>query len=390
MNRAASNPIRVALFHPSLIHGGIQRVFVNLARGFLEHGLSVDMVQASPEGNFRDQVPAGVRLVDLNAGRALTSLVPLVRYLRRERPDVIISGAIQTNVVAAWAKLLARIPTRLILTEHNIISVITTNALMFRTRVMPFFVRQFYPWADDLVAVSQGTAEDLALLMGVPVGLIHVIYNPILGPEFWRRAAEPLADKTFAADPRPVILAVGRLHYHKDYPTLLRAMAIVRRTTNARLVFLGDGEERGNLVALARHLDIDSSVSFLGDVSNPLPYMKWATSLALSSVVEALPTVLIEALAVGLPIVATDCPTGPREILCDGAYGTLVPVGDSAALAEALMRVLGWPHRTAIPDEALARFRYDHVIGKYLGMLGVTDSTQHPAYLQADMPTPEY
>ena len=389
MNRAASNPIRVALFHPSLIHGGIQRVFVNLARGFLEHGLAVDMVQAAPEGNFRDQVPAGVRLVDLNAGRALTSLVPLVRYLRRERPDVIISGAIQTNVVAVWAKLLARIPTRLILTEHNIISVITTNALMFRTRVMPFFVRQFYPWADDLVAVSQGTAEDLALLMGVPVGLIHVIYNPILGPEFWRRAAEPLADKTFAADPRPVILAVGRLHYHKDYPTLLRAMAIVRRTTNARLVFLGDGEERGNLVALARHLDIDSSVSFLGDVSNPLPYMKWAASLALSSVVEALPTVLIEALAVGLPIVATDCPAGPREILCDGTYGTLVPVGDSAALAEALLRVLGWPHRIASPDEAIARFRYDHVIGKYLAMLGVTDSTQHPAYLQAGMATPE-
>jgi glycosyltransferase involved in cell wall biosynthesis len=157
----------------------------------------------------------------------------------------------------------------------------------------------------------------------------------------------------------------------------------VRRTTNARLVFLGDGEERGNLVDLARQLDVDSSVSFLGDVPNPLPYMKGAASLALSSVVEALPTVLIEALAVGLPIVATDCPTGPREILRDGACGVLVPVGDSAALAEALLRILDRPHRVAIPDEALARFRDDHVIGKYLAILGVTDSTQHPAYMQA-------
>jgi glycosyltransferase involved in cell wall biosynthesis len=379
MNRAASNPIRVALFHPSLIHGGIQRAFVNLARGFLEHGLAVDMVQAAPEGSFRDQVPAGVRLVDLNASRALTSLVPLVRYLRRDRPDALISGAIQTNVVAVWAKRLARVPTQLILTEHNIISAITNNAPMFRTRVMPFFVRRYYPWADELVAVSQGAAEDLASLMGIPADLIHVIYNPIVGPEFWRRAAEPLADKTFAADPRPVILAVGRLHYHKDYPTLLQAVAIVRRTTNARLVFLGDGEERGNLVALARQLDVDSCVSFLGDVPNPLPYMKGAASLALSSVVEALPTVLIEALAVGLPIVATDCPTGPREILRDGAYGTLVPVGDSAALAEALLRVLQRPCPPSIPCEALARFGHDHVIGKYLAMLGVAGATRHPA-----------
>ncbi|MGA7766831.1 MAG: glycosyltransferase [Candidatus Sulfotelmatobacter sp.] len=387
MNRAASNPMRVALFHPSLIHGGIPRVFANLARGFLERGLAVDMVQATPEGSFREQVPVGVHLVDLNASRALTSVFPLVRYLRRERPDAMISGAIQTNIAAVWAKWLAQVPTRLILTEHNIISAITNNAPMFRTRVTPFFVRRFYPWADELVAVSQGAAEDLAMLLGVPPNRIHVIYNPIIGPEFWRRAAEPLADRAFAADPRPVILAVGRLHYHKDYPTLLQAMAIMRRATNARLVFLGDGEERGNLVALARQLNVDSCVSFLGDVPNPLPYMKGSAALALSSIVEALPTVLIEALAVGLSIVATDCPTGPREILCDGAHGTLVPVGDSAALAEALARVLQQPRRPSIPDEALARFRHDHVISKYLSILEVNGNTQHPSSLQAGIAT---
>jgi glycosyltransferase involved in cell wall biosynthesis len=288
-----------------------------------------------------------------------------------------------------WAKRLARVPTRLILTEHNIISAIITNARLFRTRATPFFVRRFYPWADDVVAVSQGAAEDLALHMSVPANVIHVIYNPIVGSEFWRRAAEPLADATFGTDQRPVILAVGRLHYHKDYPTLLRAMAIVLRTINARLVFLGDGEERGNLVALARQLEVDSSVTFLGDVPNPLPYMKRAALLALSSVVEALPTVLIEALAVGLPIVATDCPCGPSEILCNGAYGILVPVGDSAALAEALVGVLQRADRPDIPDEALARFQHDHVIGKYLAMIGVTGGTQDAAYLQASVATPE-
>ena len=238
MNRGNPNPFRVALFHPCLIHGGIPRVFANLARGFLEHGLAVDMVQATPEGGFRDQVPTGVNLVDLNARRALTSVLPLVRYLSRNRPDAMISGAIQTNIAAVWAKRLAGVPTHLILTEHNNISAIVAHARMFRTRVTPLFVKRFYPWADDLVAVSQGAAEDLAMLLRVPADVVHVIYNPIIGPEFERRAAEPLADETFAADQRPVILAVGRLHYHKDCPTLLRAMAIVRRTTNSRLVFL--------------------------------------------------------------------------------------------------------------------------------------------------------
>lgn len=364
-------------------------MFVNLARGFLEHGLAVDMVQAMREGGFRDQVPSGVRLVDLNASRALTSVGPLVRYLKRERPDAMICGAIQTNVAAVWAKRLARVPTRLILTEHNVISAITTDAPMLRTRVAPFFVRRFYPWADELVAVSQGAGHDLASLMGVPAERVRVIYNPIVGPELWKRADERLGNTAFSADPRPAILAVGRLHYHKDYPTLLRAMAIVRRTANARLVFLGDGEERANLVALAQQLHLESCVSFLGEVANPLPYMKQAAALALSSVVEALPTVLIEALAVGLPIVATDCPTGPREILCDGSSGDLVPVGDSAALAAGLLRVLQQTRRTSIPHEALERFRHDHVIGQYLQILGIDCSNQAPSFPEANVRTAE-
>jgi glycosyltransferase involved in cell wall biosynthesis len=364
-------PHRVALFHPSLTCGGIPQVFINLARGFLEHGLAVDMIQATPEGGFRDAVPDGVRLVDLSARRALTSLAPLVRYLRRERPHIMISGAVQTNIVAVWARRLAAVPMRLILTEHNIISVITTNARMLRTRTTPFLIRQFYPWADDIVAVSHGAAQDLAHILG-PAKRIHVIYNPVVGPEFWRRAAEPLIDPRFDADPRPVILAVGRLHYHKDYPTLLRALALVRNEIDVRAVFLGDGEERDRLLTLARELNVESAVSFLGNVSNPLPYMKRAAVLALSSVVEALPTVLIEALAVGLPIVATDCPTGPREILCDGAFGSLVPVRDSQRLAEALSRVLQSQRGTAVPEEALARFRQDRVIGEYLQLIGLS------------------
>ncbi len=256
----------------------------------MERGLAVDLVQATTNDEFRHAVPEGVRLIDLNAGRALTSLLPLVQYLRRERPQVMISGAIQTNLVAAWAKRLAGIPMKVVLTEHNVISAITADAPMIRTRMTPFLVRQFYPWADQLVAVSQGAARDLSHTMGGHDEKIHVIYNPIIGPDFWQRSSDPLNDFRIESDTRPIVLAVGRLHYHKDYPTLLRAFAILRRSIEARLVFLGDGEERRALEDLTHELELGASVSFLGNVTNPLPYMKCAKALALSSVVEALPT----------------------------------------------------------------------------------------------------
>jgi glycosyltransferase involved in cell wall biosynthesis len=371
-NRSSGSP-RIALFHPCLIHGGIPRVFVNLAQGFLDSGIAVDMVQATPEGGLRDQVPSGVRLIDLNASRALTSVLPLMRYLRRERPDAMIAGGIQTNIAAVWARQLTGIPVRLVLTEHNIVSAIVKDAPMLRTRVTPIFLRCFYRWAEELVAVSEGAAADLASILRVQQDAVRVIYNPVISPEFWLRSKEPLVDERFAGDSRQTILAVGRLHYHKDYPTLLNAFATVRKKANARLVFLGDGEERERLAALARHLEIESSVEFIGSVKNPLPYMRHSTVLALSSVVEALPTVLIEALAVGLPVVATDCPSGPREILCDGAYGTMVPVGDSSALAEALLAVLTTPHHRSAPPSALQRFAHDTAISKYLDLLGIRD-----------------
>jgi glycosyltransferase involved in cell wall biosynthesis len=360
--------LRIALFHPCLIPAGIPRVFVNLARGFMERGHVVDLVQATPGGDFRSEVPEGVRLVDLNCRRALTSVIPLARYLHREKPDVVISGAIQTNIAAVCATRVVRARPQLILTEHNIVSVVTKDAPMLRTRITPTLIRVFYPIADEIVAVSEGAAADLEKILRAPARRVRVIYNPIISEQFWERAKAPLTDEVFESESRPIILAVGRLHYHKDYPTLLRAFARVRKKIDAKLVFLGSGEEQSALLQTARELKIDRDVEFLGNVRNPLPYMKAASALALSSQVEALPTVLIEALALGLPIVATDCPAGPREILGDGAYGTLVPVGDDSKFADALLNVLSQPRTCAAPAEALSRFQHDCVVDQYLSL----------------------
>ena len=362
----------VALFHPCLIHGGIPRVFADLAFGFLQAGLAVDMVQATGDGDFRGQLPSGVRVIDLNARRALTSLVPLVRYLRQERPDVIISGAVQTNIVAAWARRAANVQTRLVLTEHSMLSAVIESAprlsTSVRTRISPFFIRRFYPWADALVAVSKGAAEDLSAVADIPLTKIRIIHNPVVSPELFVRAAESLEHPWFGDGEPPVVLAVGRLDYFKDYPTLLRAFAQLRKTTRGRLLVLGEGDQRGALESIIRELGLEADVALPGNVSNPLPFMKRAAVFALSSSSESFGNVLVEALATGAAVVATDCRFGPREILADGAYGTLVPVGDADALAHAIKNALSKPHGPP-PAEVLARFSRETSVRAYLQLM---------------------
>ncbi len=360
--------LRVALFHPGLYAGGIQRVFVELARSFTERGLSVDLVQATHRDEFRHALPQGIRVIELNARRALTSLFPLVRYLRRERPDVMICGAIQTNIVAVWARRICGLPVSLIVTEHNAVSTIASHARSLSARWTPALVRCFYPLADEIVAVSRDSAADLQRILGGKRA-VHVIQNPIIGPAFWRRAQEPLLDPSLLAERRTIVLAVGRMHFHKDYPTLLHAFALLRRRRDACLVVLGDGEERAALEQLAVEMGLSPAIRFLGNVDNPLPYMKRTHVLALSSITEALPTVLIEAMAMNLPIVATDCPVGPREILQGGAYGRLISVGDPQAMADALHESLSCPKRFVLPPQALDPYRAEQVIDKYMALI---------------------
>jgi len=364
---------RIALFHPALIAGGIQRVFVNLARGFAERGLGVDLVQATDAEEFRPALPAGVRYVDLHARRALTSLPPLVRYLRRERPQALISGAEQTNVVAVIAKALAGVPVRLLLTEHNYIASTTRNADTLRGRMTPEFIRWFYPRADEVVAVSYSVAEELARAGGLDRQRIRVIYNPVLLPELKSLSHEPLDHPWFRPGEPPVILAVGRLTRAKDYPTLLQAFAELRRSHAARLLVLGEGEERPALEKSIGRLALANDVALPGVVANPYAYMRRAKVFVLSSRFEGLPTVLVEALAVGARVVATDCASGPAEIL--GTKKGLVPVGNVTALSEAMLAALN-DRAQAPPPPALDRFSLKTSVSAYLDLLGLRDQTE--------------
>jgi glycosyltransferase involved in cell wall biosynthesis len=229
-------------------------------------------------------------------------------------------------------------------------------------------VRRYYPWADGIVAVSQGVAADLLELTDLPPSKVRVLPNPVVTPELVECAAQPLDDPWFTAGAAPVVLGAGRLDQQKDFPTLIRAFAAVRSKRAARLVILGEGPERARLESLVEELGIGEHVRLPGFVSNPFSYMARAAVFVLSSAWEGMPGVLIQAMACGAPVVATDCESGPREVLASGKYGRLVPVGDHAALAEAIAATLDAPTST-LPPEALEPYTCEGAVDRYLHLL---------------------
>ena len=363
---------KIALFLPSLRGGGAERVMVNLARGFYDQGINVDLVLAKAEGPYLSEVPAGVRVIDLHSSRVLFSLPGLVRYLRRERPQSILSAMDHANIVVIWARKLSGVPCRVIVSVHSTLSRALTNNPNLRGYLMPNLIRIFYPWADTVVAVSNGVAEDFANITRLPRESIKVIYNPIVTPELLEKAKEVVEHPWFLPGEPPVILSVGRLTKAKDYPTLIRAFALVRRKYPARLMILGEGEERAKLEALAQELGLQDDISLPGFVDNPYAYMARAAVFVLSSAWEGFGNVLVEAMAVGTPVVATGCPSGPAEILEGGKWGKLVPVGDANAMAQAILSTLsGQEVKMDFQNRAL-KFTIERITKYYLEALSIS------------------
>lgn len=364
----AAGPAPIAFFLPSVRGGGAQRVIVNLVQGLVERGHRVDVVLAIAQGVFRDHLPPAARVVDLRAGRLIRSLLPLRRYLRRERPRILISSMTHANLIALWAARLAGGSTPVMVTVHNTMSESTPDEGGLGGRLALPLLRRFYPWASSIVAVSRGAADDLARSTGLPRERIEVIYNPVITPAILAAARQAPGHPWLAPGGPPVILGAGRLTRQKGFAALIRAFAEVRRRRPARLLILGEGEDRPALEALVTELGLGADVALAGFRDDALACMAGSAVFVLSSAWEGLPTVLIEALATGTQVVSTDCPSGPREILEDGRLGTLVPVGDVGALAEAIARALD-RGRPVVPPDALKRFTRDAAVDHYLRLI---------------------
>lgn len=339
---------------------------VTLANGFAERGYPVDLILAKAEGPYREDVADNVRVVDLEATRVATSLPRLVRYLRRERPVAMLSAMSHANVIAVLARQLAGVPIRMVVSEHNNFTTARANASSRRGRMMGHFMRWAYPYADSVVAVSKGVADDLA--NHVRLQSIDVIYNPIVTDTLKTLSQGEPDHPWLAQSDHSIMLGIGRLTSQKDFSTLIRAFARLRETRKARLVILGEGELRPQLEALVCQLGLHEDVCLPGFKDNPYAYMRQADLFVLSSAWEGLPTVLVEAMACGTPVVSTNCPSGPAEILENGRWGRLVPVGDESALAEAMITTLSETEHPDVVARA-ADFSVDRAVEGYLQVL---------------------
>lgn len=353
----------VSCFLPALHGGGAERVVLDLASAWASAGRTVEIVVASRSGELRAATPPGVPVIDLGRRRTVSALLPLARYLRRRRPRALLSTLEHANVTAVAAGLLAG-GTRVVLREANTVSRDLAPAGV-RSRALLWLMRRAYRRAAAVIAVSEGVASDLERHLGVPAARVTVIANPVLTERVWSGAATLPDHPWFAPGEPPVILGVGRLAPQKGFDTLLRAFAEARRRTACRLLILGEGELRDALLAEASALGIVEHVALPGFADDPFPYMAHAGAFALTSRWEGLPNALIQAVALGTPAVATDCHSGPAEVLDGGEHGALVPVDDVGALARALVEALARPRRSP-PQDWLDRYRPEPVAHAYL------------------------
>ncbi len=402
---SARSPARIALFVHGLHGGGAERVVLDLADLFRQAGHHAEVVVGTLVGAHADDVPAGlpVRRVDplrvrafarwhalradpggfaqmarpvlfpAGTSKTVADLPGLVGYLRRERPDALLSVLSYGNLVALWARRLAGVPTRVVVSERNTLSqsciATSQRRRRWRNRHLPALIARTYPFADAITTVSDGVADDLAAMTGLPRERLVTVYNPVVTNRLLERVSEPLEHSWFQPGGPPVVLAAGRLRPQKDFETLLAAFAILRQRRPARLVVLGEGPDRAALEARARTLGFAADFAMPGFVRNPFAWMARAQVFALSSRFEGLPGTLIQAMACGCPVVSTDCPSGPREILEGGRHGELVPVGDPVALAAALERTLASPVTPEQLRGRAAAFSAERVAQNYLDLL---------------------
>jgi len=356
-------------FIPSLEGGGAERVSIDLANAMYSRGLEISIVTAGRAGLRAGETASGVRLVELGARGVATALPGLVRTLQSLRPWAIISVMDHANLVAWLATRLARSAARTVFTTHIEFSHAFEELSPPARRVALALYASVYRRADVRIAVSTDVAERIATRLNVARSSVAVIPNPVVPRRICTLATMEPAD---VAPPRPEVarvLAIGRLALEKDFDTLIRAIAIATRQVPLELVILGEGPQRPNLQRLVRDLALDEQVRLPGFLPNPYRTLRDARVFVSSSRWEGFGVAIVEAMTLGIPVVATDCPSGPAEILAGGAYGRLVPVGDAGALADAIVAAIRDPGPVAAARRRAADFEIETITQRYLDRL---------------------
>ena len=358
----------IAIVIGSMRMGGAERATLNLINELACRGIQCDLVLVHTEGAFLKELHPDVNIVSLARGRTVFSGLALSRYLKKIQPQLLIANQTHVQLLTLWARNRSAKKTPVILTEHSIFS---RNLLegTWKTRVIKYLAHRWFRSAQVVTAVSKGVARDFSNNFPELNSKMTVIYNPVVSEGILKMSLEKVSLPWTNEISIPMILGVGRLVEDKDFQNLIEAVASVRKSKRVRLVILGDGEEKGKLSDLANRLNFGNDISFMGITQNPFAWMKSCSVFVLPSKREGLPMTLIEALACGSAVISTDCPSGPREILKDGLYGKLVPVEDSASLAQAILETLDKGRIEFDKHEAIKPFLVSTVCEQYLALM---------------------
>jgi glycosyltransferase involved in cell wall biosynthesis len=363
---------RLAVLFYSMAGWGTERVILNLLNAWHADGLGVDLVLAKGGGSNLDLAPSSTRVIELGATTPFQQIYQIAAYLHKEKPRVLLAFTAGFGNKALAARALIRAKTRIAVGLHFTFSINSRAGKDWKKRrLTPLAARCLFPYADHIIAVSEGVADDFAETVRLPRSRIEVIYNPVVSDTLIAQSKEPLEHRWFVPGGPPVLVAAGRLDYQKDYPTLLRAFSRLRKKRVPRLIILGQGVLKTQLEAQAQQLGIAADVDFHGFSDNPYAFFAHADLLVLSSAWEGFGNVLVEALACGTPVVATDCKSGPREIIQDETYGRLAPVGDDTALAETIEAMLNQGKKAEACRQRAEAFRDAPAARRYRDSLGV-------------------
>ena len=367
---------KLAIFLSTSGHSGVDRIMKNLIPEIASRGIHVDVLKVKNHGPNLEEIPEGVQIIELGSSHTYTSLPPLVRYLKANQPDALLSDKDKVNRVALIATKLADVKTKVSVRNGTTVSVDLKKRGWLDRKAHYLSMHYLYRNAHAILAPSRGAADDLAKCANISPNKVTSIPNPVVTDKVLELGNTPPTHPWLKEKNSPFIVSVGELSPRKDFATLISSFALVHKQTKAKLVILGEGKQRQHLEELIKELNIENEVSLPGFCDNPYSYMKHADLFVMSSRWEGFGNVLAEALAFGTPCVSTDCPSGPSEILQNGKYGKLVPVGDSEAMASSIIASLENPIPRQETQKGATAFTVETCATAYLNALGITP---HPA-----------
>ena len=348
-------------------------MIANLCHALVDAPIDLDVLLIKARGPYVDRLPNSANIISLRARHSLTSVWEVSRYLKQERPDALLAIKHRGILAALRAKQLARTDTPISGRIGTTVSAALANKSSRRRQRWYTAMRKHYPKLEQLIAVSQGVADDMLAITGMSESRVTVVRNPTITPDMLAAATESADHPWLSADSTvPVIMGVGRLTEQKDFATLIAAFARVRLQREARLIILGDGGLRSEMISQATTLGVEAHIALPGFQNNPWAWMSRASVFVLSSRWEGSPNTLTEAMALGIPVVSTDCPSGPRELLDGGRVAPLVEMGDSEALASTLLSVLAEPPPSEMLTKAVSAYHQDVSAAAYLQTLGLS------------------